>query len=249
MNFNFNENGLNIELVKITEEFAAAHTEEEISAMTSDYLEAIGNKTVTLIQFEDKLIIKFKNGAAISYNYQKLNTVPYLISLEAANNIIQINNLLVMENLHKLIKQNKMEEALRILNKASDKGLKEACLLLGQSYHSGRMLHKQNNMKALEYFQKASIQGSAEAFCEIARMYFHGNGVAIDKKIGFENFLLAANMDHPDGKFYVGISFIHEGHGNNKKDIEKGLQYIQESAQQEHLGALNYLENFNRGDL
>ena len=244
MNFNFNENGLNIELVKITEEFAAAHTEEEISAMTSNYLNARSNNKLIAIPYEDKTIIKFQGGAGIYSNYEDIDGAPFLISQKEANEIIQKNGLETIENVAKFFQQNSTKQAIQLLNKASDEGVHEASFMLAMLFYHG-LRFKKSYKKAFEFFNKAAKNGSPKAYCEIAKMYYFGEYVETDYNQAFQNYLIAADNGHPEGQFSIGLALIKGQPGNIPLDITRGLQYLQKSADQGFIQAKMFLELYN----
>lgn len=247
MNFNFNENGLNIELVRITEEFAATHTEEEISAITSNFLNDRSNMKLIAIPHGDKTIIKFQGGAGIYYNYEDLDSAPFLISQKEANKIIQKNGLETIEKITKLFQQRNTKQAIRLLNKASAEGVHEACFMLAVTFYHG-FYCKQSYKKAFEFFNKAAKNGSQKAYCEIARMYYFGEYVETNYNKAFQNYLIAADNGHPKGQFSVGVALIEGKPGNIPIDIERGLEYLQKSSDQGLMNATQYLQFNIQGD-
>lgn len=73
--------------------------------------------------------------------------------------------------------------------------------------------------KVIKYWSKAAELGSSVAAVNLGLMYREGNLVAKDDHEAFKWFLMAAEKDHHDGIFYVGLSYA-EGRGV-EKNIEK----------------------------
>jgi hypothetical protein len=69
-----------------------------------------------------------------------------------------------------------LEQAVKYLLSAADKGLPRPQYFLGRMYTRGEGL-PQNHILAIRWFEKAAVQGFPEAQLELGRMYAYGRGV------------------------------------------------------------------------
>ena len=53
-------------------------------------------------------------------------------------------------------------------------------------------MEKEDYAQAKEYFEKATAEGVAEAYCDLGNLYFEGNGIEKDYKKAFEMYLKGA---------------------------------------------------------
>ncbi|KAF0546092.1 calmodulin-dependent protein kinase [Gigaspora margarita] len=86
------------------------------------------------------------------------------------------------------------QKAFKLYRKAADMNHAEGTIKVGNYYERGIAIEKDKN-KAGEYYRKA-------AYC-----YERGNGIKNDEQKAFELYRIAADIDHAEGIFIVGIYY------------------------------------------
>lgn len=126
--------------------------------------------------------------------------------------------------------QRDISKCLEYLNKGSKlktPGSDEAAIMLGDMYHSGDEVEK-NETKACDLYRIAADQGNSNAYYRLGMQTFNGWGVEADKTKGMEYWKKGAELNHWGCMYIIGVSYI-EGK-DLPKDIEKGLYWLEHSA-------------------
>ena len=123
-----------------------------------------------------------------------------------------------------------IEEGIKWLKKASEKGCNFATAELGILYFSGKQVEK-DYTKALYYWNQV-VGFSALVDVGIGEIYAKGLGVEEDPKRALEYFLSEKSLDVPEGAFWVGV--IYYSWEGIEHDNEKAFKYFKMAADMGH---------------
>lgn len=137
--------------------------------------------------------------------------------LEIAENLINENN------------QNKTEEALGWIKKASDYNSVEALRIMGDYYSAGKAITP-NPELAVQYYERASKLGDLESTFSLGEMYRTGELVEKNLEKSATYFALMAEKKDSAGQYMLGICY-EDGEGV-EKSINKALELYTASADQ-----------------
>jgi len=127
-----------------------------------------------------------------------------------------------------------VEEAMgRARERAEKYNDPEAILLLGYQYQFGRYGITRDYKKAVGYYRSASELGSAEAHFQLGKMYYHGNGVELDKKMAVDHWKIAAIMGHDLARHNLGVNEYCNG------NVKCAMRHFMMSAKCGHNESLN----------
>lgn len=105
-------------------------------------------------------------------------------------------------------------EALRWSLAGAELGNSNSQGLLGTMYLEGNDVVKKDEVKALEYFRAAVLQGNAQAECSYGYLHFVGKGVEKDLGKAFELFRASAEKGETAAMVWLGDMYkegIHVG--------------------------------------
>lgn len=122
--------------------------------------------------------------------------------------------------------QKNLETAKSLYEKVALKNDVNAQYLLGTIYENDYQDYK----KAYEWYKKASDNGSADAQCSIALLYFYGKGVKQDYKKAKDWLDLSASKEHAKSQYILGCMY-YDGIGV-KRDKLLSIQWYEKSANQ-----------------
>ncbi len=112
----------------------------------------------------------------------------------------------------------------------------EAATLIGECYFKGLGVRK-NSSAAVEFFEKASKGGSAEAFVNLGIIYYKGDGVRGDYAKAYNSFREAEDLGAASALFNLGVLYMN-GHGV-AQNIRTGADYFRRGAIQGNQAAIN----------
>lgn len=130
------------------------------------------------------------------------------------------------------------EEEFKKTLKEAETGFAPAQSLLGLMYFNGEGVTKDNG-KAIEWYQKAAIQGEASGQYRLGWMYFQGEGVTKDDSKAVEWYQKAAMQGLAKAQNKLGWMYF-EGEGV-PKDEAKAAMWLQKAAIQGLANAQNQL--------
>lgn len=84
-----------------------------------------------------------------------------------------------------------------------------------------------NDSKVLKTLTTQTKQGNMDAQYKLGLLYYHGNGVAIDKKKALSLFTTAAQQDHPHAQYSLASIYA-----TTNKDLQKALPWFKKAALQ-----------------
>lgn len=137
--------------------------------------------------------------------------------------------------------QQDISKCLEYLNKGSKLGTPgsdEAAITLGDMYHSGDGVEK-NDTKACGLYRIAADLGNSNAYYRLGMQTFNGWGVEADKAKGMEYWEKGAELNHWGCMYIIGVSYV-EGR-DLPRDIEKGMYWLECSADRGLADACCYL--------
>lgn len=138
----------------------------------------------------------------------------------------------------KLLSENKVEDALSCLAKATKTGDREAYYTLGDLYFRGKVVTKDIN-KAISYYECAASKGHAEACRVLGFLYEAGRFIPKDEKKAFEYYLNGAKAGQSFCCFKAAEYYANENFSEySKKDAFK---WYKEAAQKQELKAVTPL--------
>lgn len=80
---------------------------------------------------------------------------------------------------------------------------------LGDDYFYGKNGKIEDNIKAMEYYEKSAALGFVDAIYSIGYMYLHGYGVQQDFNVAYQNLILAADYGHTAAHYYLGVMYFY----------------------------------------
>ena len=96
------------------------------------------------------------------------------------------------------------EKAQRLLTRLADKGIVEACYILG------RQLHEQMDLKSVDYLTKATSRGYAPAQVYLGKAMLAGNATQTDIQTGVHLLSQAAESGYTEAQYVLAKAF-YEG--------------------------------------
>ena len=136
-----------------------------------------------------------------------------------------------------LYKFERFEDAFPISLKAANSGNRLAQYNLGWMYDEGEGV-PEDNVKAIEWYQKAAEQGYADAQVNLGVMYDQGEGVPEDNVKAIEWFEKAAEQGDADAQHNLGV--MYDG---NYLDVLRMFSIIQSLTDQCGVGRAHHLFN------
>lgn len=130
------------------------------------------------------------------------------------------------------------EQGLAALTRKAEAGDAESQFNFGQAYVEGKGVPK-DEVKAMEWFQKAATQGLAKAQFQLGTMHANGDGTPKDGVKAVEWYQKAAAQGHDSAQFKMGVAYS-EGNGV-PKDKVKAVEWYQKAAAQGHVSAQTLL--------
>ncbi len=123
---------------------------------------------------------------------------------------------------------------------AANRGDPAAQNALGLKYAAGEDGLARDDIKAVEWYQKAAQQGFAKAETNLGDMYFYGRG-GLDKSYdqALSWYLKAAQQDFPDAQYRLGYMY-EEGLGA-AKDVQRAVKLYRSAASEGYPDAENLL--------
>lgn len=135
------------------------------------------------------------------------------------------------DKLAKLLKAEKYEDAIKLLQKQSDKGEVAATYLLAMMYDHGRGT-EQNFDKAFELFMIGAKTGHHPSENSVGQAYNNGKGVELDHAKAVEWFRKAAEGGNATAQYNLGLRYsLGEG---VDKDEAKALEWFLKAAEQDN---------------
>lgn len=101
----------------------------------------------------------------------------------------------------------------------------------GQFYLGALHRLQKNHEKAVQYFEKAAMQGYVDAYLQLGWMYREGLGVPRDLEEAYKWYKKAADTNSSEGLFNIGGIYTRQ------KKYEKALEYYEKAAAQGHVYA------------
>ena len=117
---------------------------------------------------------------------------------------------------------------------AAKEGKAWAQLQLGNAYHFGRGVIKDDAQAAL-WYRHAAEQGDAAAQCNLGHAFFYGRGVEKDAAKGVAWFRRSAQQGDAWGQHHLGNAYL-DGSGI-EKDAAQGAMWHRRAAEQGHAWA------------
>lgn len=133
--------------------------------------------------------------------------------------------------------------AVDLFYQASEGGLVEATLCLGECYMSGTGVEP-NAARAVELWQQARQRGSVQAEVLLAECYQKGQGVPQDEARAVQLLSHAAAKDEPEACYRLALCFLHgRGVPANRRHALKWLRYAASYRHDEASTLLDSLES------
>ncbi|KHG33012.1 tetratricopeptide repeat protein [Sulfurospirillum sp. MES] len=131
---------------------------------------------------------------------------------------------------------NRYDLAIPWYEKAIAQGHVEAHITLAVLYYAGLGTAK-NYEKAYSLVKKGTDLGSKNGYTLLGMILFHGYGIPKDTKKGLYYYELAIQANDKDESALSDLGIIYTtGKENVKKDIKKGIMYLEKAAS---LGSIN----------
>lgn len=136
-------------------------------------------------------------------------------------------------------------EAVRILMPLAQAGDAQAQLRLATLYYHGHGV-AESDAEAMQWYQRAAIQGVVEAQFQVANMYAYGLGVPKDDELDADRhaaqwYFVAARQGHRDAQYGLAILFL-AGKGVQRSD-EEALRWMRKAAAAGHADAQAYVKS------
>jgi TPR repeat protein len=144
----------------------------------------------------------------------------------------------------KLYEVKKYDEAIKILNIATNKGSIDAMNYIGSIYYEAKKYDL-----ALDWYKKAANKGDAVAMYALGTIYYLGNGVVQDFKQALYWLKKSADAESEDNRLYYIIGNMYtEGQGV-EKDYSEAINWYKRSAKKGNATAMNDIGAFYAGGL
>ena len=101
---------------------------------------------------------------------------------------------------------------------------------IGEEYYYGTNGRIQNDIKAIENYEKAAKFGHIEAIYSLGWLYYWGRGVQQDVKKAFQYFINAAMQGHIFAQRYIGECY-HNGWGVQSDEAKSYAWYLKAAEQ------------------
>ena len=136
--------------------------------------------------------------------------------------------------------KNDLHQYIYWLNQAELCDFPGAAGLLGDAYLTGKYGVSQDFQKAKYYYEK-----SDEGRCKwnLATMYSKDGEFGRNDREWLKYTNQAVEKNDPDAQFVLGICYLSGEIVN--KDIDKGINLIKAAAQQNHIKAIKFIEEYN----
>ena len=113
---------------------------------------------------------------------------------------------------------------------------------LGKLYSEKNDYIKQNNLTALQFFQRSAEKGNPMGQAGVGMAFYHGAGIEQNYEKAFKYFQLSADQSYVEGQLMLGIMY-YSGEGV-KRDYKMAIKWFQAASQSGH--ALGY---YNLGQM
>ena len=127
------------------------------------------------------------------------------------------------EQAEQLVERGLYAQALPILQQLASQGHAKAMLEIGMLYGTGRGVPR-SEVKAVEWFLKASENGSAAAQFNMGIAYEQGMGVAQDMNEAIRWYTKAS--ENGSTKADVNLAYLYTGNGGVALNVEKAVYHI-----------------------
>ncbi|CAF4271227.1 unnamed protein product, partial [Rotaria sp. Silwood2] len=134
------------------------------------------------------------------------------------------------------------DKALYYFRLAAENGNSNAMAYLGKLYSEKNDYIKQNNVTALQFFQRSAEKGNPIGQAGVGMAFYHGAGVEQNDEKAFKYFQLSADQGYVEGQLMLGIMY-YKGEGV-KRDYKMAIKWFQAASQSGH--ALGY---YNLGQM
>ncbi|CAF3743498.1 unnamed protein product, partial [Rotaria sordida] len=134
------------------------------------------------------------------------------------------------------------DKALYYFRLAAENGNSNAMAYLGKLYSERNDYIKQNNVTALQFFQRSAEKGNPIGQAGIGMAFYHGAGIEQNYEKAFKYFQLSADQGYVEGQLMLGIMY-YKGEGV-KRDYKMAMKWFQAASQSGH--ALGY---YNLGQM
>ena len=128
--------------------------------------------------------------------------------------------------------------AFGLLYYTTDKNISSIQLIIGLCYSNGEGVNK-DKKEAYRWYQKAALQGDAEAQNRLGLCFFDGEGVDEDKIEAVGWFRKAAEQDNSNAQYFLGLCYS-DGIGVQKDKLE-AVRWYRKAAEQEDANAQSSL--------
>ncbi|CAF4285342.1 unnamed protein product, partial [Didymodactylos carnosus] len=138
------------------------------------------------------------------------------------------------------------DRALHYFRLAAEGGNSNAMAYLGKLYSEKNDYIKQNNITALNYFQKSAEKNNPMGQAGVGTMYYHGAGVEKNFEKALKYFQLSSDQGYAEGQLMLGIMY-YNGEGV-KRDYKMAVKYFSSASQSGHaLGYYNLAQMHSSG--
>ncbi|CAF3665681.1 unnamed protein product [Rotaria sp. Silwood1] len=134
------------------------------------------------------------------------------------------------------------DKALYYFRLAAESGNSNAMAYLGKLYSEKNDYIKQNNITALQFFQRSAEKGNPIGQAGVGMAFYHGAGIEQNYEKAFKYFQLSADQGYVEGQLMLGIMY-YKGEGV-KRDYKMAIKWFQAASQSGH--ALGY---YNLGQM
>jgi len=124
-------------------------------------------------------------------------------------------------------------------SKAADQGYAEAQLNLGDCYHRGNGVEK-DEAEAIKWYRKAADQGNAGAQCLLGNAYYNGIGLEKDEGEAVKWYSKSADQGDDMAQFFLGACYAN-GEGV-EKNPDEAAKWLRKSAGQGNAKAQSLLK-------
>lgn len=138
----------------------------------------------------------------------------------------------------RFLNDKKYNEAIKCFRKAAVLDFADAQVALGNCYHNGSGVTK-NDIEAIKWYRKAAENNHADAQYLLGKCYFNGNGVRKDVIEAIKWYRKAAENNHAEAQFILG-DFYYDG-DYVSEDENEAAKWYKKAAEQGHVEAQNSL--------
>ncbi|CAF1142570.1 unnamed protein product, partial [Didymodactylos carnosus] len=138
------------------------------------------------------------------------------------------------------------DKALHYFRLAAEGGNSNAMAYLGKLFSEKNDYIKQNNITALNYFQKSAEKNNPMGQAGVGMMYYYGAGVEKNFEKALKYFQLSSNQGYVEGLLMLGIMY-YNGDGV-QRDYKMAVKYFNAASQSGHaLGYYNLAQMHSTG--